>query len=149
MSLEVFLPLLFFRIVWERLELTLLSPSFLRNSFARESIPVVWGGFSQSCKARPVLTASCLLSIGQCWVLQFVCFLSILQSGQLLYVLTSPLQRLALTTLRNVHRETATLWKCVWVRRTEHWRCLWYSWGDSQARHPSASWTGFLTESIK
>ena len=72
-----------------------------------------------------------LLSLGQLWMLNFVCFLTIPQncSGFLL-LLTSHLQRLALTTLRNVNRV-----RCVWVRHIEHWGCLCAIW-DPQARHP-------------
>lgn len=66
----------------------------------------------------------------------FVWFLPVLQNRTcFVYVLASHLQRLALATIRRMHRDLAMMWRYVWVRHTEYW-CPRARWGDPQARYP-------------
>lgn len=91
--------------------------------------------FSLSCaKLGRVLTASGLLSLRWCWIIKFVCFLSIPQTWDtFLHVLSSCLQRLAHAALRGAFG-ASNGWECFWVRCMESLGYLFTSWGHPQTR---------------
>ena len=95
------------------LEILRLSQTFLWICLLYNSCSIIGEGVSEDCtpsldpaKTGCVLTVSHLLSLGQWWILKFVCFLRIPQSwAGFLYLLTSHLQNLALTALHGKSRE--------------------------------------------